>query len=535
MANVFKYLTGNPSRRALKKGNLARGIGGEAYGPTSQTGYYAGVTPPNGGYVVASLNGSNLPEYRIANNDNDLIQIARDLGGNPTNTSTAKTYLSGRNNTWVYNDGAENIVTNGLVFYVNASSITSYPESGTVWKDLSGSGYDLTLTNGPIWNSKGYFDNDGDSYFIGNGGSKIPTGNDPYTMVVIARQVGSWGNADGFISIGGFYSTNQSNALRTLSNTVGTFHHYWWGNDLSLSNNNAGLALGKWFMVAASFDGTTRRIWVNGVSRASAGASGHNVTSTTIQVSKTVASEYQVGDIAEASIYDRALSSDEMLQLYHKGNPITNGLILSLDADNLISYEPNSTSIYSLVDSHTGTLVNGPTTGANYISFDGVNDRIDISSSPFAPGTWNHNEVTAIAFIRPSSKGAGDNNIWTIENSWEIAYQSNGTLQFASNPWAWRSVSGVVTMDQWQMITYRHNTSTLKGELFVNNNKVFSYTIGGNLNAGNGYDTFRIMARHCCGGSHAKGDLGLTYIYNRSLSDEEITSIFNAQKGRFGI
>jgi len=176
----------------------------------------------------------------------------------------------------------------------------------------------LTLTNGPVWNSAGYFDNDVDSYFTGAGGSNIPTGNDPYTMVVWARQNNSWGTSDGFISIGGFGVNNGSNALRTLNNSVGQFHHYWWYTDLSLASNAGGLVLGEWFQVAVSFDGTTRRIWVNGISRASdTPGSAHNVTSTTIQVSKTFGSEYQEGDMAIACIYDRALSSDEMLQNYN--------------------------------------------------------------------------------------------------------------------------------------------------------------------------------------------------------------------------
>lgn len=209
-------------------------------------------------------------------------------------------------------------VTDGLVAYYDANNIKSYPGSGTVWYDKSGNGYDLTLTNGPTWNSEGFFDNDSDSYFTGAGGSEIPTGNDPYTMFVWANQRGSWSPAQGLISIGGFYTTNGSNALRTLGNgAAGHFHHYWWGNDLSLTNNNAGIGTNDWFMVAASFDGATRRIWVNGVSRVSNNPTGHNVTSTTIQVSRTVGAEYQVGDMAVAGIYNRALTSDEMLQNYN--------------------------------------------------------------------------------------------------------------------------------------------------------------------------------------------------------------------------
>lgn len=208
------------------------------------------------------------------------------------------------------------IVTDGLVFHVDAADKNSYPGTGTTWYDLSGNGYNLTLTNSPTWNAGGFFDNDSDSYFTGAGGAEIPTGNDPYTMLVVANQRGSWSTAQGFISIGGFYTTNGSNALRVLEPGTGRFHHYWWGNDLSLTSNTANIGTSDWFMAAASFDGVTRRIWVNGVSRASDTPTGHNVTSTTIQVSKTVATEYQIGDMGKAMIYNRALTSDEMLQNY---------------------------------------------------------------------------------------------------------------------------------------------------------------------------------------------------------------------------
>jgi len=52
------------------------------------------------------------------------------------------------------------IVTDGLVFAVDAANTKSYPGSGTTWKDLSGNGNDGTLTNGPTFDS-------------GNGGSIV--------------------------------------------------------------------------------------------------------------------------------------------------------------------------------------------------------------------------------------------------------------------------------------------------------------------------------------------------------------------------
>ena len=49
--------------------------------------------------------------------------------------------------------GAPPIVTDGLVFAVDAANYESYPGSGTTWYDLSGNGNNGTLTNGVTFNS----------------------------------------------------------------------------------------------------------------------------------------------------------------------------------------------------------------------------------------------------------------------------------------------------------------------------------------------------------------------------------------------
>ena len=57
------------------------------------------------------------------------------------------------------------IVTDGLVFAVDAANKKSYPGSGTTWSDLSGNGNNGTLTNGPTFDSE-------------NGGSIVFDGTD---------------------------------------------------------------------------------------------------------------------------------------------------------------------------------------------------------------------------------------------------------------------------------------------------------------------------------------------------------------------
>lgn len=66
-------------------------------------------------------------------------------------------------------DSGQKIVTNGLVFHLDAAQLRSYPGSGTTWSDISGNGYNGTLTNGPTFDS-------------GNGGSIVFDGTNDYSI-----------------------------------------------------------------------------------------------------------------------------------------------------------------------------------------------------------------------------------------------------------------------------------------------------------------------------------------------------------------
>ena len=208
------------------------------------------------------------------------------------------------------------ISTEGLVGYWDAANLRSYSGSGNTWYDLSRNGNNLTLTNSPSFNSSGYFSTGATGYFTGAGTSSIPTGNSNYSMFLFAR-LSTWADGRGFISIGDFLVINQSNAFRTYTSTLGNMTHYWWANDLISSNNNGNIQNNQWFYVGVTFDGTTRKIYANNVLVASDNPTSHNVISTTIQLAKTYSTEYLQGDISLAKIYNRSLTTSEILQNYN--------------------------------------------------------------------------------------------------------------------------------------------------------------------------------------------------------------------------
>jgi hypothetical protein len=71
------------------------------------------------------------------------------------------------------------IVTNGLVLYLDAGKTNSYPGTGTTWADLSGNSLNGTLTNGPTYNSANLgsivFDGTNDQVTVANNSLLNPT------------------------------------------------------------------------------------------------------------------------------------------------------------------------------------------------------------------------------------------------------------------------------------------------------------------------------------------------------------------------
>ena len=64
-----------------------------------------------------------------------------------------------------FSNGAKPIVGDGLVYCVDAFDKHSYPGSGTSVTDLA-NGRTATLTNGPTFNSNGYWDFDGSNDYM---------------------------------------------------------------------------------------------------------------------------------------------------------------------------------------------------------------------------------------------------------------------------------------------------------------------------------------------------------------------------------
>ena len=210
------------------------------------------------------------------------------------------------------------IVTNGLVLSLDAADRNSYPGSGTTWRDISGNGNNMTLTNGPTFNSNNggfiVFDSIND-YAVNTSPSNIPNNQS-------AKTISTW-----------FYSSRDGNLMDTiLATNSGVFNA---GVSLKV-NNQRKIAVedlnGNPILISTvtpitnvrynftfTLTGTTNKIYVNGL---------ENVTNTFTHPTGSVTGIYlgssQVGGnphlfggIAIALYYNRELTAAEILQNYN--------------------------------------------------------------------------------------------------------------------------------------------------------------------------------------------------------------------------
>jgi hypothetical protein len=72
---------GSSDKLSLSKGNLTIGVKGTTeYGPTSDSGFYNGITPPVGGYTIYVEKASQGPSIHVPANDTECMYYLKKYG-----------------------------------------------------------------------------------------------------------------------------------------------------------------------------------------------------------------------------------------------------------------------------------------------------------------------------------------------------------------------------------------------------------------------------------------------------------------------
>jgi hypothetical protein len=218
--------------------------------------------------------------------------------------------------------GGPNVVKGGLVLSLDAANPLSYPGTGTTWNDLSGNDTNGVLTNGPTFNNTelGTIVFDGVNDFI-----------------LMPNSIGSYLTTDLTFSIIAKRNGNSSSSIGGLIGNL--WHTEFTGLSMYLRNNNTQITI-------QTADGTARTSYVltNPVSNLNWTHYTLTVNSGIVSVyinsvlldsrlrnivqnptrpvvlgkwAQSFNSYYLNGEISLASVYNKALTSNEVLQNYN--------------------------------------------------------------------------------------------------------------------------------------------------------------------------------------------------------------------------
>jgi hypothetical protein len=218
-------------------------------------------------------------------------------------------------------------------------------------------------------------------------------------------------------------------------------------------------------------------------------------------------------EISKSRIYNKVLSASEVLQNYYGSPIVTSGLIMALDAGNLVSYSGVGTTWKDLTtNGNNSTLTNGPTyssTNGGNIVFDGADDYL------ITPSITNFRTISL--WVKTSNTGGGWRYLIDARpgmgGGWYTGFEGGGSI--GSN-WTSQYINGKPTS-----VSFSNITLGTWCNLVVISDAPYTSTIN-------------FMSRFS-NAEMLNGSIGNIMIYNKVLSADEIGQNFNCYKSRFGL
>lgn len=228
-----------------------------------------------------------------------------------------------------------NLVSDGIVFSLDAGDPKSYAGSGTTWSDRSLDDNDVTLLNGPTWNSAGYFEFDGvddyarptiDHSYLNNSAMEIAFNSNSHST---RRFLFGYRHNNGYSwpTIGAMY-INDSKILASVITTTEVYRHVYTPTNIAtdegyhviLNKNTVDgeleLYVNGVLVKTTTFDADTYAQW---------STVGNYIGNNQLDIAKSTnvisgqgwGSDYFSGKIYRLAVYDHVLTQQEVLQNYN--------------------------------------------------------------------------------------------------------------------------------------------------------------------------------------------------------------------------
>jgi hypothetical protein len=225
------------------------------------------------------------------------------------------------------------ITTSGLMFALDAADTNSYPGTGTVWKDLSGNGKNISVYSGaPTFNTDGIgnfdFDGTSDRFLLSNTGWEFPN----WTIITVVRPQSNTGNYRAWFSAsstsGYDYATGvnwdmSGNASSTYQiQNIEISRNYGGFYDRDIMTSNFAFGTWVWQALTCSADANQVQMFINGVREYNkTDYAGTTTFFDNIAISDryySISSAFRGypldGNVALTLLYNRALTTSELEQ-----------------------------------------------------------------------------------------------------------------------------------------------------------------------------------------------------------------------------
>lgn len=218
---------------------------------------------------------------------------------------------------------------------------------------------------------------------------------------------------------------------------------------------------------------------------------------------------------------------------------VTDGLVLCLDAANSKSYPGSGNIWHDLINNVEATLYNTPTyteTNAGSLSFDGLNENCRYSlalNKSLTVITWaksnteNWYSTAGLGSCRSQNGYILHNNQNSKTVHW---YVMNGQVSASFSYVGGHTLSNIQTPTMYSLTT--NGTNEHKG--YINQNLIFTQP-GAISRSDSPASVQTNLASDFTNSRFNNITLYSHLIYNRALSTNEISTNYNALKGRFGL
>ena len=218
-----------------------------------------------------------------------------------------------------------NVVIDSLVLYLDAGNTESYPGSGTTWTDLSGNGNNGTLVNGVGYNSGNggslVFDGVNDIVRIPHNSTQNPQNITISSWINLSDFLNSFGRNPNILGKGGNdgYRFRVNGGFNSSPGQVVWFDR---GSENIIGTDSDLVLPGDWHFITVTGSSSGLKIYVDDTLRSSNSVPfGGNTTTADLAIGAAGANndfnESFNGNIAQVSIYNRALTASEIQQNFN--------------------------------------------------------------------------------------------------------------------------------------------------------------------------------------------------------------------------